>query len=90
MARHPFQPGETYLLAQVLEACEQYLASGAVAAAEEKRQLVELMRSTGPVLMVWSPSGPGWGESPFNPGSWRAPDGKPLLPAWVAVPQLPE
>jgi hypothetical protein len=90
MSWHPFELGKLYPLAEVLAVCERRLTDGAVLALEEKRRLVELMRSHGPNEMVWSPASTGWGASPFNPNNWRANDGAPILPPGQAVPELPE
>ena len=61
-----YQLGQAYLLAEALATCERRFTEGLVLAVEEKRRLLERMRSYGPKEMVWSPVGTGWGR-PLQP-----------------------
>lgn len=85
---HSFQPGEQYALGEVIAACERRIADGGVIQGERKQRLVDLLREHGPPSVVWSPFSTGWGASPFNPNCWRTPDGRPVLPEGIKVPEL--
>ncbi|MBX9580693.1 MAG: hypothetical protein K2X87_10330 [Gemmataceae bacterium] len=90
MAWHHFQPGEGYPLSEVVATCERRVREGGVLAVAEKQGMVDLLRRHAPAVVVWSPFSTAWGASPFNPNCWRAEDGAAVVPAGVAVPELPE
>ncbi len=90
MAWHHFQAGERYRLSEVVATCERRVAIGGVLCVTEKRGLFELLRQHAPAEVVWAPCSSGWGASPFNPNCWRSADGAAVLPAGVAVQELPE
>ena len=90
MAWHDFQPGEQYPLAKVVADCERRIRDSGVVSAEQKQGMVDLMQQHAPETVVWSPSGAGWGASPFNPNCWRTAEGSAVIPDGVHIPYLPE
>ncbi len=81
MSWHPFRAGREYALSDVLATCRRRLGEkDAVVAVKVKERLLELMAEHAPEVIVWTPTGPGWGRSPFNPDRWRTAKGGPILP----------
>jgi len=83
-----FQPGECYLLSEVVGALRDRLRSGTVINEKAKEARVDWMERNFPAEIVWLPFSTGYGASPFNGRCWRTIEGKPLIATDVADPVL--
>jgi hypothetical protein len=62
-----FEPGERYLLSEVIGACNDRLRDGYVIRRDNKASFVQEMEKCGHTTVVWSPKADrGWGASAFN------------------------
>jgi serine/threonine protein kinase len=76
---HKFVAGGSYKSAEVVEVCLEHIISGKVENPEEKLEKLQLIERSGHPLIVYSPRGEGWLNSPMNPNSWRTPTGHPII-----------
>jgi 5-methylcytosine-specific restriction endonuclease McrA len=75
MAWHPFEIGQGYCPAYVVEVCERYLNSGAVSDVREKAGYLEIISQCTHGTIYFHPIGGGWGLSPFNLRNWQSSQG---------------
>ena len=76
-----FETGQSYLLSEVLGACETRLREGGVLRPESKSRMVKRIEHCGHSRIVWRPeTEKGWGASAFNLNCWRTIDGEPIVP----------
>ncbi|GLI33974.1 protein NO VEIN domain-containing protein [Desulforhabdus amnigena] len=75
MSWHNFVPGQRVARDEVIQVCNAYIRSGKVKNPQNKISYLEEFRNSPHDVIVYTPQGSGWGNSPLNPNNWRGTDG---------------
>jgi hypothetical protein len=78
MVWHNFEAGQKVSLDEVVDVCEKHIRSGAVDDPQGKMKRLKLIRNCGHQVIVYTPTGLGWDNSPMNQNCWRTLDGEPI------------
>ena len=52
---YDFQPGERYLLSEIVGTCDERIRQGRIIWRESKAELVRVMEKHAPATIIWSP-----------------------------------
>ena len=79
MKTHPFIVGDSYPVDDILKFLWKELESGRIKDVKAKAAVLELFEKHRGERAVFSPHGPKWGSSAFNPNAWERPGGGELI-----------
>lgn len=75
MSWHDFIAGQRVTRDEVVRICSAYVRSGKLKNPQNKLLYLEEFRNSPHEVIVYTPQGSGWGNSPLNPNNWRGTDG---------------